>query len=222
MGFIYKVTCKTSKKSYIGQTVQTILQRWSDHKYEARNHKQTCRLLNQAIRLYGENDWIIETLLICDDSLLDNEEIKFIELHKTLVQRDGGGGYNLRSGGQSRGKVSEETREIMRKSAIERDSNIYRRNTYLRNYKYLIERDQGDKYGFVIHRHPLSKDVYFVSRDISKIEYNFERAITKLNQLNAQLIKINKSYECSSETKCLSVELSEHDLFIINEFINTL
>lgn len=205
MGIIYKLTCLKSGKSYIGQSVHTFTSRFADHKAAANNHnkKDGCRALNNTLRLYSDldNDWNKEVLLECNDSQLDYYEIKLIELYNTLAPN----GYNLRTGGQSRGRVSEETRELMKTAAANRDSDKYRKNKKLVGLKYIVERHSGGKHGYIIHRHPLTKDLYFVSSDINKMDWNLERCKAKLKELNDKLESNNKSQGCSSETKCSSV-----------------
>ena len=61
-GIIYKITNIINNKVYIGQTVNTIKQRWNKH-----CHSNGCRSLYNAILKYGKENFnieIIETLPI--------------------------------------------------------------------------------------------------------------------------------------------------------------
>ena len=110
---IYKLTSKTSKKSYIGQAFKYVcgnkrwgtMGRWKSHIYEAYNsEKDHCILLNNAIRKYTENDFIIE--MIKDNvpiNEIDELEIKLIKENNTMMPN----GYNMREGG-ARGKLTKE------------------------------------------------------------------------------------------------------------------
>lgn len=209
MGIIYLLTCIKSGKSYVGQTIQTFNQRWSDHKTSARNlnKKDGCRALNNALRLYNnwDSDWLTQVLFDeeCTKEDLDEMEIYFVKEYDTLAPN----GYNLRTGGQSRGKVSEETRELMSSAAKKRNSDIYRKNTQLNGLKYLNEWCNDGKFGYVIHRHPAApkRYFYFTSRNQSKMQWNLDRAKTRLEELNAQAgLSAVDLHECSSETKCSS------------------
>jgi group I intron endonuclease len=95
-GYIYKLTSRTSNKSYVGQTTLTVEQRFEKHVNKAKNTpNEGCRHLNNAINLYGENDFIVETLgrFLADD--LNDMEILLISEHNTLNPL----GYNLTIGG---------------------------------------------------------------------------------------------------------------------------
>lgn len=110
-GEIYKITSKTSGKSYIGQTrSHTIdkyryrehgyLRRWNEHVAEANSGKSGCIAINRAILLYGESDFTVELLDTCDltDSKnLDEHEEYYIANHNTLVPT----GYNIKRGGDT-------------------------------------------------------------------------------------------------------------------------
>lgn len=61
-GYIYKITNTVNGKSYIGQTLQTIQQRWYAHKYAAKKKKQGCKKLINAINKYGEESFCVEEL----------------------------------------------------------------------------------------------------------------------------------------------------------------
>lgn len=98
MGVIYRLTCNESGKIYIGKSKHPARHRWNQHVYESRNPDKASqsRYLNNAIRCYGEDCWVIETLLEePDDSLLFAWEEVFIALYSSLAQPDGSGGYNL-------------------------------------------------------------------------------------------------------------------------------
>ena len=87
-----------SGKCYVGQTKHEVMKRWRQHINEA-NYKQdhSCRALNNAIKKYGPDDFQVITLIECDDSELNDEEIRLIEEKETLYPN----GYNLTRGGQN-------------------------------------------------------------------------------------------------------------------------
>lgn len=115
LGEIYKLTCKTSGKSYIGQALKRVsgntkwgsIGRFKSHITEAyKSDNDHCTILNNAIRKYGKDDFILEVL---KDNVpieqLDNLEIELIEKYNTMVPN----GYNIRSGGAN-GKITSEAR----------------------------------------------------------------------------------------------------------------
>ena len=147
-GLIYMMTNSKTGMKYVGQTVSHrknkgkyrpfgVIGRFNDHVSEAINNtkKKQCSFLNNAIRKYGKEDFVVETLEICKISELDQFEKNYIEHHNTLSPN----GYNLTKGGKtsyeesyldttslnvvkSRGGCtmrSEETRQKMSKRAKE-------------------------------------------------------------------------------------------------------
>jgi len=100
---------KINGKIYIGQTIRNIEKRFEEHRKKSR-----CRAIYNAIQKYGwgnfEKDWYE-----CPDEDLDFDEDILVSEMGTLVPS----GYNIREGGGSRGKHSEESRQRMRKPKSE-------------------------------------------------------------------------------------------------------
>lgn len=103
-GYIYKITNSINNKLYIGQTITTIQERWSNHKSDARtNHNHT--VLYRAMNKYGiENFNIIEICKVFNvdktelKNILNSLEIYYIKLYNS-TNRDFG--YNITSGGNN-------------------------------------------------------------------------------------------------------------------------
>lgn len=104
MGFIYLVINNINNKKYIGQTKLTIEKRWERHIYDAQN-KNDDFYFHKAIRKYNPSNFTITQLEECDNSLLDEQEIYYIELYKTYYIY--GYGYNLTRGGSGFTKVNQ-------------------------------------------------------------------------------------------------------------------
>ena len=86
---IYKATNKINGKSYCGQTTDTLKGRISDHKSKA---KYNTMLISQAIREFGIDNFIFETLCECaSKNELNKTEEEMIILHHTHYTE---GGYN--------------------------------------------------------------------------------------------------------------------------------
>jgi group I intron endonuclease len=103
MGFIYKITNKITNQSYIGQTVNSLEERWRKHKQINSN----CRYLKNAFHKYGKDNFEFKLICICFDSDLNKFEIEYIKKYNSLVPN----GYNLREGGENGGKHSIETKK---------------------------------------------------------------------------------------------------------------
>jgi group I intron endonuclease len=106
MGFIYTLT-SPSRKQYIGQTTRPIEQRFDEHQKE----NSGCKAIAGAIKEYDWDNFITD-YYECPDDELNKHETWLIRLMGTLAP----GGYNLREGGGSRGKFSEETKQKMSES----------------------------------------------------------------------------------------------------------
>jgi group I intron endonuclease len=106
---IYIIKNTINNKAYIGQTWQSLKNRWHcGYKY--------CTHLDRAIKKYGEDKFYYEILKICetqDDA--DFWECFFINQFDSINN-----GYNLRAGG-SRGRHSEISKQKMSNSAIKRN-----------------------------------------------------------------------------------------------------
>ena len=106
-----------SGKIYIGQTIRPIEKRLKEH--ESGQSKE-CRAIYNAIQYHGweniEKDWYE-----CPDSDLNKHEELMMEVLGTLSPN----GYNLREGGGSRGKASEETKQMIREALLGDNNHFY-------------------------------------------------------------------------------------------------
>jgi len=108
---IYKITHKLSGKSYIGQTIKLLLERWAEH-CRTKSH---CKVLNSAILKYGKEAFSIEKVAeYSNQEDLNNAEEYYVDFYNSLAPN----GYNLRAGGGSKGKHSVETIERMSNSRM--------------------------------------------------------------------------------------------------------
>lgn len=93
-GYIYKITNTINGKVYIGQTKQTIEQRFIQHKSHARTG-QSHHKLARALRKYGDENFIIELVEVCDYEMLNERERYWINIFNSIEN-----GYNILLGGQ--------------------------------------------------------------------------------------------------------------------------
>lgn len=108
MGCIYKLV-SPSGKVYIGQTSRTFEKRFKEH---CSGHSGGT-IIENALQKYGPENFITEILLICDDNLLNQHEIDFIQKYDCIEPK----GYNIRSGGNA-GKHSDISKNRMRQSKL--------------------------------------------------------------------------------------------------------
>lgn len=111
MGIIYIAT-SPSGKSYVGQTVNTIFERWREHIYDAYDVKKDhCKLLNRAIRKYNQNNFELQCVCECSNDELDKREQYYIQLYNTMKPN----GYNLTSGGRTHRHLQETKDRVSQK-----------------------------------------------------------------------------------------------------------
>ncbi len=103
---IYKVTNKKNGKLYIGQTTQSLVERWWQHCHRSPSQKsRSC--LYSAIKKYGEDSFVVEQIDMAESlEELNFKEIIYIKALNTLSPN----GYNMHLGGDARA-CHEETKE---------------------------------------------------------------------------------------------------------------
>src|SRR5208337_2154323 len=112
---VYKITNINNNKAYIGQSQQTLEQRWNHHKSDAKRIGFNTHFY-KAIRKYGTECWKQEILEEVNSvELLNEAEMKWIEYYNTF-NRDKG--YNSTSGGENGFIFSDETKEKMRQAKL--------------------------------------------------------------------------------------------------------
>ena len=107
MGYIYNATNKINGKGYVGQTIYPVQKRLKEHQQK----NSGCRAFHGAIKKYGWKNFVIDWYE-CSDDELNKHEKWMVNLMGTLSPN----GYNLREGGGSKGKMSEESKQKMSES----------------------------------------------------------------------------------------------------------
>jgi group I intron endonuclease len=101
MGCVYRFFCKSSGKSYIGQYKKNTPDgEWRRYCNDAKKVENPTRHLIRAIKKYGENDFEISILCLCDSQYeLDKKEDEYITEYNSMCD---GNGYNMVRGGRGR------------------------------------------------------------------------------------------------------------------------
>ena len=104
MGYIYKITNLVNNKMYIGKTVSSISDRFSQHVYDSKHEasKGYNFILHKAFRKYGVDNFKIEELeYINDNTSLGDREIYWISYLGSMMPN----GYNMTFGGEGSIKI---------------------------------------------------------------------------------------------------------------------
>lgn len=90
IGYIYKIENKINHKCYIGQSLYHPKKRWYA---EIKGYHNL--VISKAIKKYGVNNFDFSIVEECEDSLLDDREIFYIEKYNSYFN-----GYNSTKGGK--------------------------------------------------------------------------------------------------------------------------
>jgi len=127
MSYIYKITNLINGKVYIGQTSLTPEIRFDKHK---RCYKSNgCSKLYRAMRKYGKENFIVET--ICETNNPDIDEKYWIKYYNSVEL-----GYNISYGGEGGTLKSEKDENIIIESfkRLQSIRKVYKETGYSRDY----------------------------------------------------------------------------------------
>ena len=94
-GFIYKITNKINGKSYIGQTIQNVKERFYQHCATKCSQTILNMVIHKAINKYGKSNFTIEVIEEVESTNLNDRERYWIRYYDSYNN-----GYNSTEGGQ--------------------------------------------------------------------------------------------------------------------------
>lgn len=94
-GFIYKITNKINGKSYIGQTIQDVKERFYQHCATKCSQAILNMVIHKAINKYGKSNFTIEVIEEIESTNLNDRERYWIKYYDSYNN-----GYNSTEGGQ--------------------------------------------------------------------------------------------------------------------------
>jgi group I intron endonuclease len=169
MGYIYKITNNINGKCYIGKTERTIQIRWSEHTRLSRFKLDLP--LYRALSKYGIDNFSIEEIESCDNVILDEREIYWIDYFDAYKT-----GYNCTAGGE--GGIKTYAKDI--DTIIERYLNGERLDQICKEYHYeylCIKREMEEK-GVIVNTfagpEKLSKKIYAIDPDTLKVVAEYD------------------------------------------------
>jgi hypothetical protein len=175
-GVIYKITNKLNGHSYIGQTIQKLNERWSNHISES---KHLNRKIHQALRKYGRDNFEICIIDECNSKEeLNIKEAFWVNFYDTYKH-----GYNSTLGGDFNPMLIDEFRQKVIKQLTGRKRN-FTPEQRIQYAERILKQGKQFKSG---NEHPLSKIVYKINPESFIIEDIFENIISaelKINNKN--------------------------------------
>ena len=94
-GFIYKITNTINGKSYIGQTIQNVKERFYQHCATKCSKAVSNMAIHRAIKKYGKSNFTVEVIEEIDSANLNDRERYWIKYYNSYNN-----GYNSTKGGQ--------------------------------------------------------------------------------------------------------------------------
>lgn len=129
---IYTITNVVNNKVYVGQSIN-LSYRIKDHTNKLNCGKHKNPHLQNAWNKYGNASFKFEIVTICLESELNMYEIEFINKFSSNNKDHG---YNLREGGKSGGKISQETKDKLRLANL---GKILKKETKHKITKWLLK-----------------------------------------------------------------------------------
>lgn len=210
---IYKCTCLSNEKSYIGQA-RFLLKRKQQHIYELKNNKHYNLHFQRAWNKYGEENFIWEILELCLEDKLDEREIYWIEKYDSLVngfnQTAGGGGIRgykqsdelkMKHAEITRKTWTDERREKVRVSMLGENNPMFGRTGEF-NPAY-GQNHSGNKNGMYGRHHTEEAKENNRQTHLGKNNVNSKAVIcVETNELFWSMGEAGRSKNCSDTTIC--------------------
>jgi group I intron endonuclease len=162
---IYKIINLTTGKIYVGQTVSHILnhKRYRPYGHDGRfrchvseafsTKKNQSHYLNNAIRKYGVEDFVVELIECCELNNSDEREIYYIRELNCLFPNE----YNLKNGGnvfthsdESKKRVSNGIINYYKDKKYERFKNVKQIDDDVNKYIKPLKRN-NEQYGWYVY-----------------------------------------------------------------------
>lgn len=202
-GKIYKITNNIDGKIYIGCTVNSLEKRFYEHLYRCYKSDFKSKLYN-AIKKYGEENFIIELIEECDVDVIYNTEKKYILEYDTYKN-----GLNSTLGGEGclgykhssdiRKKISKALQKNSNKEKTYKELYGNRDNEEKQKRKESVKKhwdnltnDERDKRINNIKKGKRSKSKYSVAF-IKELKNKINSGI-KINELSQQYPEIRKGF----------------------------
>ena len=197
---IYKITNKINGKSYIGQTIRTIKERWNEHCKSTSD----CSAIANAIRKQGKENFIVNIIFTAYSiEELNKAESELISSFNTMSPN----GYNLSTGGMNFIR-SEETKKKMSQHQIGEGNHRFGTKASVETRIKKSKAVSGDKNPFFGRTH--KEDTRKILSDINKNRTVQPRLGMKHSKKSRQ--KMSMSHKGHMPVNCMAVRCNETGL----------
>jgi hypothetical protein len=191
---IYKITNKINQKVYIGQAIshrrnnnkyypKGMMGRFKEHIKESKpKQKYHCNALNNAIKTYGSENFMVELLQICKIEDANKIETNEIHNHNSLVPN----GYNINTSCNSL-LPSNELREKISVGNIN-----YHYEKHLKKFEgFVFNVDENDFHKYITPRTKYNTQIGWYLR-VNKKVIEFKSTISSLNETKERAFEFLK------------------------------
>ena len=211
---IYKIINISNGKIYVGQAVSHILnhKRYRPYGHEGRfrchvseafsTKKNQSHYLNNAIRKYGVNDFVVELIECCETEKSDEREIHYIKEFNSLFPN----GYNLKNGGsvfthsdESKKRVSNGVINYFKDKKAERFKDIKTIDDDIEKYIKPLNRN-NQQYGWYVYIEKCKADFGGVHIPLEKSKKDAIEFIENLKNHLAKHLDAGNPLESSTTT----------------------
>ena len=153
---IYKITCLSNKKFYIGSSVD-IKKRWNEHIWELNNGKHCNKHLQDAWNKYGQGNFKFEIIEKCGKNNILQKEQEYIDLYNVC---DRTRGFNISKDalapmkGRKHSKETRKNFSEVRKGTLKGKNNpMYGKHLTLEQKEHLRMLNMGQNNAFYGKKH---------------------------------------------------------------------
>ena len=206
---IYMITNTINNKKYIGQSIN-IKRRKSEH-----FTKQCNMVISKSIFNYGKENFDFKILKECEESQLDELEIKYIIEYKSNNREFG---YNIENGGNGIGKISEDTKQKIKESTTGYKNHFYGKK-HTEDVKNKIKEHHKNNENYSFHgKH--TEETLQKMRDSNKrlnlgVPMKDEIKIKISNSIKGKIISDETKQKMSEASKGKNLGNGKYDLYSI-------
>jgi len=201
---IYKIINISNGKIYVGQSVSHILnhKRYRPYGHEGRfrchiseafsSKKNQSHYLNNAIRKYGVDDFVVELIECCEIEDADEREIHYIHKFNSLYPH----GYNLKNGGsafthsdESKKRLSNGVINYYKDKKFERFKNVKQIDEDNEKYIKPLKR-YNEQYGWYVYIDRCKADFGGVHIPLGESKKSAIEFVEKLRELVGNTTKL--------------------------------